>query len=144
MNINLDSVFSLLMNPALHEFQARALQNPDESLSKMLLPTIALIEGLIPNEPTYLHTKRRAFGANFCCAGQIAIGDFATLETALTSPQARDWRLGTAVLDANHSPNQDVRGRNVSCSLCPIELLVVMAIGPPLFKICYPRLTMIV
>ena len=113
MNINLDSVFSLLMNPALHEFQARALQNPDESLSKMLLPTIALIEGLIANEPTYLHTKRRAFGANFCCAGQVAIGDFATLETALTSPQARDWRLGTAVLDANHSPNQDVGGRNV-------------------------------
>lgn len=113
MNINLDSVFSLLMNPALHEFQAKALQNPQETLSKMFLPTIALIEGLIANEPTYLHTKRRAFGANFCCAGQVAIGDFATLETALTSPQARDWRLGTAVLDANHSPNQDVGGRNV-------------------------------
>jgi len=112
MNLNLDSV-SLLMNPALHEFQARALQNPQETLSKTFLPTIALMEGLIANEPTYLPIKRRAFGANFCCAGQVAIGDFATIETALTSPQARDWRLGTSVLDANHSPNQDVGGRNV-------------------------------
>jgi hypothetical protein len=57
MNINLDSVFSLLMNPALHEFQAWALQNPQETLSKTFLPTIALREGLIANESTYLHIK---------------------------------------------------------------------------------------
>ncbi|MGL5060734.1 MAG: cytochrome 450 [Microcoleus sp.] len=113
MNLNLDTIFSSLMNPALHEFQVWAVQNPEESLSKTFLPPIALIEGLIANEPTYLHAKRNAFGANFCCAGQVVMGDFATIETALTSPQARDWRLGTSVLDANNSPNQDVGGRNV-------------------------------
>jgi hypothetical protein len=113
MNLNLDSVFSSLMNPSLHEFQAWALQNPEESLSKTFLPMISLVEGLIANEPTYLHAKRRAFGATFCCAGQVVMGEFETVETALTSPQARDWRLGTSVLDANNSPNQDVGGRNV-------------------------------
>ncbi len=112
-NLNLDSVFSSFMNPALHEFQAWALQNPEESLSKTMLPPIALIEGLIANEPTYLQVKRLAFGANFCCAGQVVMGEFDTLEKALTSPQARDWRLGTSVLDANNSPNQDVGGRNL-------------------------------
>ena len=52
MNLNLDTIFSSLMNPALNEFQAWALQNPEESLSKTMLPPIALIEGLIANEPT--------------------------------------------------------------------------------------------
>jgi hypothetical protein len=113
MNLNLDTIFSSLMNPALNEFQAWALQNPEESLSKTLLPTIALIEGVIANEPTYLQVKRLAFGANFCCAGQVVMSEFATLEKALTSPQARGWRLGTSILDSDHTPNQDVGGRNL-------------------------------
>lgn len=112
-NLNLDSVFSSFMEPALNEFQAWILQNPDESLSKTLLPIISFVEGLIANEPTYLDAKRRALGPNFCCAGQVVLGEFATLETALTSPQARTWRLGTSLLDANHAPNQDIGGRNV-------------------------------
>ena len=112
-NLNLDSVFSSFMQPALNEFQAWILQNPDESLSKTLLPIISFVEGLIANEPTYLDAKRRALGPNFCCAGQVVLGEFATLETALTSPQARTWRLGTSLLDANHAPNQDIGGRNL-------------------------------
>lgn len=113
MNLNLDSVFASFMNPALNEFQAWALQHPDEERSKTLLPIISFVEGLIANDPTYLDAKRLAFGPNFCCAGQVVLGEFKTLETALTSPQARTWRLGTSVLDANHAPNQDVGGRNV-------------------------------
>ena len=38
---------------------------------------------------------------------------FKTLETALTSPQARDWRLGTSILSSTHSPGIDEGGRNV-------------------------------
>lgn len=113
MNLNLDSVFSSFMEPALNQFQAWALENPDESLSKTLLPLISFVEGIIANEPTYLDAKRLAFGSNFCCAGQVVISDFQTIETALTSPQARTWQLGTSILDANHAPNQDVGGRNV-------------------------------
>ncbi|MEG4842015.1 cytochrome 450 [Microcoleus sp. B9-D4] len=113
MNLNLDTIFSSLMNPALNEFQAWVLQNPEETLSKTMLPAIALIEGLIANEPTYLQIKRLAFGANFCCAGQVVMGEFATLEKALTSPQARGWRLGTSVLDPDRAPNQDVGCRNL-------------------------------
>lgn len=113
MNLDLDSIFSSFMEPAFNEFQAWALQNPDESLSKTLLPIVSFAESIIANEPTYLDTKRRAFGPNFCCAGQVVLGEFNTLEAALTSPQARTWRLGTSVLDAHHAPNQDVGGRNV-------------------------------
>ena len=53
MNLNLDTILSPLMNPALNEFQAWALQNPQEGLSKTMPHAIALIEGLIANEPTY-------------------------------------------------------------------------------------------
>lgn len=113
MNLNLDSVFSSFMEPALNEFQAWALENPDESLSKTIMPIISFVEGMIANDPTYLDAKRLALGTNFCCAGQVVISDFPTIETALTSPQARTWRLGTSILDGNYAPNQDVGGRNV-------------------------------
>jgi hypothetical protein len=79
----------------------------------MLLPLISFVEGLIANNPTYLDSQRLVLGANFCCAGQVVMGEFKTLETALTSPQARTWRLGTTWLDSHNLPNQDVGGRNV-------------------------------
>ncbi|HEY9641693.1 MAG TPA: hypothetical protein V6C57_14495 [Coleofasciculaceae cyanobacterium] len=113
MNPNLESVFSSFLDPALNEFQAWALQNPDEKLAKALLPIISFVEGIIANEPTYLDTKRQTFGDTFCCAGQVVMGEFSALETALTSPQARTWRLGTSLLDGSHAPNQDVGERNV-------------------------------
>ncbi|BAY07643.1 cytochrome 450 [Calothrix sp. NIES-2098] len=101
------------MSPALNEFQIWALQRPNKSISKTILPIISFVEGLIANEPTYLDAKRLAFGSNFCCAGQVVLGEFNTLETALTSPQARTWQLGTSVLDADQAPNHDVDERNV-------------------------------
>jgi cytochrome P450 len=96
-----------------NNFQAWALQHPEKFLSKTILPLISVVEGLLANGETYLYSKRQEFGSNFCCAGQVVLGEFSTLEVALTSPQARTWRLGATVLDANLSPNQDVGRRNV-------------------------------
>jgi cytochrome P450 len=97
----------------LNNFQIWALQHPQQIASKTLLPLISFVEGLVANEPTYLNAKRQEFGPNFCCAGQVVLGEFQTLETALTSPQERTWRLGTTILDADRLPNRDVGGRNV-------------------------------
>jgi hypothetical protein len=113
MNLDFDHLYTSFLEPALDEFQVWALQNPNEDLSKHLLPILSFVEGLIANEPTYLDAKRRALGPNFCCAAQVVIGEFSAIENALTSPQARTWRLGTSVLDANHAPNLDLGGRNV-------------------------------
>jgi cytochrome P450 len=113
MNQDLENIFASFLEPAINEFQVWALQHPDDEQSRALLPILSFVEGIIANEPTYLNQKRLAFGSNFCCAGQVVLGEFATLEAALTSPQSRTWRLGTSVLDANHAPNQDVGGRNV-------------------------------
>ncbi len=112
-NIDLDTILTTFLNPGLNDFQVWALQHPDEDLSKSILPLISLVEGLLANEPTYLNSKRQEFGSNFCCAGQVVLGEFETLEAALTSPQARTWRLGTTILDAQAAPNQDVGGRNL-------------------------------
>jgi hypothetical protein len=107
------NLFSSFIVPAFNNFQAGALQQPDRTLSKLLLPIVSLMEGMIAIQPTYLDNQRIALGANFCCAGQVVLGDFEAIETALTSPQARTWLLGTTLLDADRSPNQDVGGRNV-------------------------------
>jgi cytochrome P450 len=112
-NIDLDTILTTFLNPGLNDFQVWALQHPDEDLSKSILPLISLVEGLLANEPTYLNSKQQEFGPNFCCAGQVVLGEFETLEAALTSPQARTWRLGTTILDAQAAPNQDVSGRNL-------------------------------
>lgn len=79
----------------LNNFQIWALQHPEQQISKLILPFVSLAEGLLANDPLYLNSKRLAFGSNFCCAGQVVMGEFKTLETALTSPQSRTWRLGT-------------------------------------------------
>ena len=101
------------MGKLLHGFQVWALQNPEKWLSKILMPLISFIEGIIGNNPVYLDAQRQAFGLNFCCAGQVVLGDFQTLETALTSPQARTWRLGTTILSKDHAAGVDDGGRNV-------------------------------
>ncbi|EDX83575.1 hypothetical protein S7335_755 [Synechococcus sp. PCC 7335] len=103
------SIFERLLNG----FQIWALQNPKNLLSRSMLPIISVVEGGVANMPTYLDAKRLVFGSNFCCAGQVVMGEFSTLETALTSPQARTWRLGTSPLDSHASPDLDTGGRNV-------------------------------
>lgn len=103
----------MVMNNILNDFQIWAIQYPEAGLSKTILPLISLVEGLLANNPTYLYSKRQRFGSNFCCSGQVVLGDFETLAVSLTSPQSRTWRLGATLLDAEHSPNQDVGGRNV-------------------------------
>lgn len=113
MSLNIFSIFSSFMVSVLNKFQTWALQKTDARLSKTFLPIISFLEGLVANQPTYLDSKRLALGPNFCCAGQVVMGEFGVIETALTSPQSRTWRLGTTMLDANHLPNQDGGGRNV-------------------------------
>ena len=105
--------FKFSKDQIFNNFQAWALQNPDKISSRMLLPVISFIEGLVANSPTYLPAKRLSLGSNFCCAGQVVMGEFATIESALTSPQARTWRLGTTILDKDFAPNLDAGGRNV-------------------------------
>lgn len=101
-----------LLDKALNTFQAWALEHPNALLSRVLLPLISFFEGLIANLPVYLDAKRQALGLTFCCAGQVVLGEFETLEAALTSPQAREWRLGTSILSAAHAPGVDRGGRN--------------------------------
>lgn len=101
------------MDLILNNFQAWALQNPGNILSKLLLPLISFVEGLIGNNPVYLDAKRQALGLNFCCAGEVVLGDWQTLETTLTSPQARTWRLGTTILSQDHAAGVEDGGRNV-------------------------------
>ena len=101
------------MEKLLHSFQIWTLQNPEKAFSKLFLPLISFVEGIIGNNPVYLDTKRQELGLNFCCAGQVVLGDFPTLETTLTSPQARTWRLGTTILSEDHAAGVDDGGRNV-------------------------------
>ncbi len=102
-----------LLDKVLNHFQAWALENPETLRSITILPIISFAEGMIANRPVYLDAKRQALGLTFCCAGQVVLGDFNTLETALTSSQARGWRLGTSMLSADHAPGVDSGGRNV-------------------------------
>ena len=97
----------------LNQFQAWALEHPEQLWSKALLSPIRFLEGFIANRSTYLDTKRLLLGPNFCCAGMVVLGEFEAVETALTSPQARTWRLAPSLLAPTHLPNQDVGGRNV-------------------------------
>ena len=72
------------MDQILNNFQVWALQNPEKIFSRLFMPLISLVEGLIANNAVYLDAKRQALGLNFCCAGEVVLGDFPTLETALT------------------------------------------------------------
>jgi hypothetical protein len=77
-----------LLDKTLNHFQAWAIENPQNPVSRTFLPIISFVEGTIANNPPYLDRKRQVLGDAFCCAGEVVLGDFKTLETALTSPQA--------------------------------------------------------
>eukprot|EP00590_Aulacoseira_subarctica_P004636 CAMPEP_0172420482 /NCGR_PEP_ID=MMETSP1064-20121228/6839_1 /TAXON_ID=202472 /ORGANISM="Aulacoseira subarctica , Strain CCAP 1002/5" /LENGTH=490 /DNA_ID=CAMNT_0013160465 /DNA_START=64 /DNA_END=1536 /DNA_ORIENTATION=+ len=98
------------LDKVLNDVQIWAIRHPRNVLSMLLLPPISVVEGLLANNPTYLDRKRLMFGNNFCCAGEVVLGDFATVESALISPQARTYRLGQSVL--NHK-NLMVNGRDL-------------------------------
>jgi hypothetical protein len=72
----------------------------------VFLPPIAWWDGILTNKSQYLDAKRNRFGDNFCAAGTVVIGDFASIEAALTSPQARRNILGSSYLDPAHLPCQ--------------------------------------
>jgi len=97
------------LDKALNDFQIWAIRHPTNVFSKLLLHPISVVEGLL-TPTTYLDRKRLMFGNNFCCAGEVVLGDFATVESALISPQARTYRLGESVMDRK---NLMVNGRDV-------------------------------
>ncbi|ACB51997.1 unknown [Crocosphaera subtropica ATCC 51142] len=106
-----------LLDRILNRFQAWAIENPQNFVSLTLLPIIGFLEGFLANflfsYPVYLDMKKRKLGSTFCCAGQVVLADFKTIETNLTSPQARTWYLGISPLSARHCPQIDIGGRNV-------------------------------
>eukprot|EP01083_Nonionella_stella_P040329 109514_1 len=77
-------------------FQMRTISRPNGLLAKTIQPLLNILEGASANDPTYLSRKRAAFGENFCAAGQVVLGEWEDVSTALTSPQARTLSLGTA------------------------------------------------
>jgi hypothetical protein len=88
-------------------FQMHTISRPNGVLARTIQPLVTLIEGQAANLPPYLSDKRAAFGENFCTAGQVVLGGWEDVSMALTSPQARKVRLGTAVLNAKRLPMQD-------------------------------------
>ena len=88
-------------------FQMHTISRPNGILAKTIQPLVSLIEGQAANLPSYLSYKRAGFGENFCAAGQVVLGSWEDVSIALTSPQARTTRLGTAVLSAKRLPMQD-------------------------------------
>ena len=77
------------------------ISRPNGILAKTILPLVTLIEEqVLANLPP-------CFGENFCTAGQVVLGGWEDVSIALTSPQARKVRLGTAVLSAKRLPMQD-------------------------------------
>jgi hypothetical protein len=74
-------------------FQIHTIQNPKGFLAKTIQPIISLVEGA---PATFsLPKRRRRFGENFCVAGMVVLGNFKEVSRALTSPQARTYRLGS-------------------------------------------------
>lgn len=49
----------------------------------------------------YLSMQRAAFGENFVACGEVVLSEWEDVKKALTSPQARTFRLGTSPLSAN-------------------------------------------
>jgi len=87
-----------LVGVVSQRFQIHTIQNPKGFLAKRIQPFISLLEGA-PSAFS-LPKKRRRFGENFCVAGMVVLGNFEEVSRALTSPQARTYRLGSAVLDS--------------------------------------------
>ena len=102
-----------LFRRLLHSFQLWAIPRPNNLVSQLVLPVIRFVEGGLANFPLYLPNMRRWFGPNFCCSGQVVLGEFKELERILTSPQKRTYRLGSTVLTSSALPNTDVKERNI-------------------------------
>ena len=102
------------------KFQIYTLQHPNTFLGKFIQPIVSLLEGFAPAVmfPEYsLPKKRLSFGQNFCAAGTVVLSEWDVVVNALTSPQARTFRLGTGILESSHLPGMVIGKRNtwVSC-----------------------------
>ena len=88
--------------------QIRGIRKP--GLARLLTKLSNYQEGFDANQPDYLTNLRAAFGENFCAAGQVVLGSYEDVESAILNPQAREFKLGTSYLDATHLPSGKLKG----------------------------------
>jgi len=88
----------------LNNFQAWSIQNPNNPVSRLYQPYLDMVEGFWAMNPLYLDRQRLLYGNNFMVAGQVVLGDFDSVETALTSPQGRTTNLGASPMIVKHLP----------------------------------------
>jgi len=94
---------------AFQTIQAISMQRPHVFASVLYL--FKMIEGVLANDPVYLVEQRKRLGDTFVCAGQLVLADHRSLETALTSPQARGTLLGVTMFEEQNMPALDIGGR---------------------------------
>ena len=120
-NNTLNTLISVLGGDATNLIcQSSSDSSSNTFLGKFIQPIVSLLEGFAPAVmfPEYsLPKKRLSFGQNFCAAGTVVLSEWDVVVNALTSPQARTFRLGTGILESSHLPGMVIGKRNtwVSC-----------------------------
>lgn len=96
-----------------NSFQLWALQRPRNIVTRLLLPPIALVESLGVGRPQDILALKEKWGPNFCASGQVWLGSYRDVTTALTSPQAKTHNLGEHPLMYSKLPDVQ-NSRNVA------------------------------
>jgi len=96
---------------ALHSLQIYALTHPDGFLGKLLIPLYSNIGGIVSNADS-AHKQRLMFGNNFVYCGEVCLSGFSDVAHAITTPQARTFRLGRTPHAPRRMP-KGVGGRNI-------------------------------
>mmetsp|Transcript_7379 Transcript_7379/g.20924 ORF Transcript_7379/g.20924 Transcript_7379/m.20924 type:complete len:486 (-) Transcript_7379:425-1882(-) len=100
-------IFLLILYTNLNNFQAWSVFHPANIFTRMYQPSLSGIESFWAMNPLYLDQQREKYGNSFMVSGQVLLGDFDSVEKALTSPQARSTLLGASPLVPEHLPKLD-------------------------------------